>query len=98
MVQYSFEYLLVEENTAGSASGTDSKSDSSYTQSCMNELMALQRCTPCQAPPLPSLLKSINTTPDLAAWEQALSTHPDRRFVEFLLKGISEGFHIGYNY
>jgi len=98
MVQCGFEHLLVEENTTGSASGTGFNADSSYTQSCMDELMALQRCTPCQALPLPSILTSITTPLRLEAWQQALSTHPDRRFVEFLLKGIAEGFCIGYDY
>ena len=84
MVQYGFEHLLVEENATGSASGTGFNADNSYTQSGMDELMALQRCTPCQALPLPSVLTSITTPLRLEAWEQALSTHPDRRFVEFL--------------
>jgi len=83
---------LVEENTTGSASGTDFNADSSCTQSCMDELITLQRCTPCQALPLPAVLTSITTPLCLGAWEQALSTHPDRRFVEFL-KGIAEFLH-----
>ena len=98
MVQYGFEHLLVEENATGSASGTGFNAGNSYTQSGMDELMALQRCTPCQALPFPSVLTSITTPLRLEAWEQALSTHPDRRFVEFLFRGIAKGFRIGYDY
>ena len=30
-------------------------------------------------------------------WAQSLKNHPDRRFVEYLLKGIKQGFRIGFN-
>ena len=30
-----------------------------------------------------------------AAWEQVLSSHPDRSFVDYILTGIRVGFHIG---
>lgn len=30
-------------------------------------------------------------------WEEMLSHHPDRNFVEYLLSGIKEGFRIGFN-
>ena len=30
-------------------------------------------------------------------WEQALLVHPDRQWVEFLLRGIWQGFRIGFS-
>lgn len=32
----------------------------------------------------------------LATWERELKTHPDRAFAEFILRGIKEGFRVGY--
>jgi len=34
----------------------------------------------------------------LANWESMLQSHPDRRFVEFIIKGLAEGFHVGFNF
>ena len=31
-------------------------------------------------------------------WEERLAHHPDRCFVEYLLSGIKEGFHIGFSH
>ena len=31
------------------------------------------------------------------AWELALASHPDQAFVQYLLRGISEGFRIGFD-
>ena len=42
------------------------------------------------------ILETPVTTPlVVSAWEAALSTHPDRRWVESLLRGMREGFRIG---
>lgn len=30
------------------------------------------------------------------AWRVALQNHPDKRFAEFILRGIQEGFRVGY--
>ena len=53
----------------------------------------------CRAPydALPQL-KEVSTPVVLAQWESMLRSHPDRRFTEFLLHGISRGFRVGYNY
>ena len=40
----------------------------------------------------------ITTTLRPQEWERALSNHPDRVFAEYICKGISRGFHIGFNY
>ena len=31
-------------------------------------------------------------------WERALATHPDREYVEYVLRGMREGFREGYQY
>lgn len=38
----------------------------------------------------------LSTTFKLAAWRVALQNHPDKRFAEFILRGIQEGFRVGY--
>jgi hypothetical protein len=39
-----------------------------------------------------SVLSPVHTPLDPAAWEAALGDHPDRAFVRFLLRGMTEGF------
>ena len=34
----------------------------------------------------------------LSCWRSALSTHPDNDFSHYVLKGIEQGFHIGFDY
>ena len=46
---------------------------------------------------LPSEAASITTPLKHAAWEEALANHKDKKFVEYILKGIGQGFHIGFN-
>ena len=33
----------------------------------------------------------------LGAWERALAAHPDAEYTQYLLRGIREGFRIGYD-
>ena len=33
----------------------------------------------------------------ISQWQQELSDHPDRRYSEYILQGISDGFRIGFN-
>ena len=35
-------------------------------------------------------------TAHLARWQQALSGHPDRAFVQFVLQGLEHGFRVGF--
>ena len=43
-------------------------------------------------------LTEINTPLQWQAWETALSNHPDRQFVNYLLSGLRDGFRIGFSY
>ena len=45
---------------------------------------------------IPSSAKNIYTPLVQNTWRQYLHQHPNRRLVQFFLKGISEGFRIGY--
>ena len=46
---------------------------------------------------LPVNLTKITTPLQAEVWSQYLVNHPDRTFVEFLLRGIQQGFRIGFN-
>ena len=39
------------------------------------------------------------TTPlRVAAWREALASHPDQEFASYIVQGITEGFRIGFDY
>ena len=46
---------------------------------------------------LQSSLSTIATPLNLQAWRMALSDHPDRLFVSYILSGIENGFRVGFN-
>lgn len=58
----------------------------------MKQLHELDACR------LPTMLKHIETPVNLATWERAMLNHPDRQLANFIVKGLSEGFRIGYRY
>ncbi len=64
-----------------------------YTRS----LQALEACRAGTSVALPEEAIEITTPLILSAWEQALEAHPDREWVKYLLGGIAQGFHIGFN-
>lgn len=42
------------------------------------------------------LRMSSPLTPKVKMWETGLSAHPDPRFTQYIINGISHGFHIGF--
>ena len=44
------------------------------------------------------MLAKVKMTLQVTEWERAMASHPDREFVEYLLRGIREGFRIGYQH
>ncbi len=40
----------------------------------------------------------VTTPMRVEEWEEALRTHPDRTYVSYLMRGLSQGFHIGFEY
>ena len=61
------------------------------------DLLALEAKRPTVPPPLPILGKSVTSPLILHNWSAALEEHPDRAFVEYILKGLTHGFHIGFD-
>ena len=63
----------------------------------LNQLMALDACRPlCEDANLNS---SLSVTSPLISnnWSRELSFHPDKAYTQYVLRGISQGFRIGYN-
>ena len=46
---------------------------------------------------LPNSLCKIVTPMKASEWRNMLATYPDKRFANFLLRGIESGFRIGFN-
>ena len=60
------------------------------------DLLALEFCRSADPWPSPQL-SQVHTPLNPAAWETALASHPDRAFARYILKGIREGFRIGFS-
>ena len=65
-----------------------------YTQ----ELLGLDRCRPVTASRSPSPLSHIRTPLIMGAWRAALNHHPDSAFADYILRGLSQGFRVGFQY
>ncbi len=65
----------------------------------IHDLLNLQSCQPCQPTPvIPASAQCIITPLQVHQWALALRDHPDPRFVQYILEGISSGFRIGYQH
>ena len=64
------------------------------SQPYTSQLMQLDSCRPPSNPVLPTLsnLTAITSPFSPDAWEDALTTHPDRDYVSYLLSGMKQGF------
>ena len=49
-------------------------------------------------PELSKALCQVKTPLKVGAWVRALSTHLDRAFAQYVIRGIIEGFRIGFNH
>lgn len=47
------------------------------------------------SPPLPQSARRITTPLNSGVWSAMLADHPDKQFVNYILKGIEQGFRIG---
>ena len=47
---------------------------------------------------IPECLSRINTPLVVEEWERLLNCHPDREYGDYLLRGMKEGFRIGFRY
>ena len=59
------------------------------------DLLCLEACRPVDGSQDP-VLEVISTPLVLSAWEGALQLHPDRAFARYVVRGIREGFRIGF--
>ena len=91
-----FTFLLTDFGNALQIHLTGQVWDNKYYY--LNQLMALDACRPlCEDSNLNSSL-SVTCPLILNNWSRELSSfHPDKVYAQYLLKGISQGFRIGYN-
>ena len=62
-------------------------------------LTALERCMPAVSSGSPGhpALQAVRTPLNVSAWREALRNHPDQTLAHYLIKGLSEGFRIGFD-
>lgn len=53
---------------------------------------------PQTAAKIPDELKLVRTPLVQQEWERCLASHPDRAYCDYLLKGMKEGFRVGFQY
>ena len=63
----------------------------------MADLRRLESFTPEQTPVLPKELCDVHTPLRVEAWSWDLRHHPDEEFAQYILRGIQQGFRIGFN-
>ncbi len=61
----------------------------------MQELERRSRARQCK---LPAEARLVHTPLRAAAWQRMLADHPDRQLVEWMVRGIQQGFRIGYQH
>ena len=64
----------------------------------MRDLTQLDQLTSPSSNAVDTALSPINSPLNVKAWERALSSHPDKSFIDYVTNGLRRGFHIGYNY
>ena len=74
--------------------GPASSGKYSYT----NQLLALDKCKPLKRKPLQRECQQIVTPLKWENWFQAWRDHHDREYVGYIIKGLQEGFRIGFDY
>ncbi len=61
-------------------------------------LLELERLIAPSGTVIPAEAANIVTPLKAAAWKKALATHPDQSFAKYIVEGITQGFHIGFNW
>ena len=67
------------------------------SSSVTRDLPCLEQCTLVTFQLVSPLVSSVKTPLHFQAWERALAQHPDGEFAGYVLRGIAEGFRIGYS-
>ena len=60
-------------------------------------MLELEACSQAQSAELPAYLRPVVTPMKLDIWRGVLSCHPDQTFAAYILRGIEEGFRVGFN-
>jgi len=79
---------------AYSESGTQNHDQLTYTK----DLLQLESYQPIISRNIPDNCKIITTPLVAGNWATALQGHPDQEFTQFILRGIRQGFCIGFDY
>ena len=64
----------------------------------MQDLHTLEKRVPQLRGALPASACKVLTPLKVASWADAPKDYPDRELAEYLLRGIDQGFHIGFDY
>lgn len=64
----------------------------------MDDLRKLDACRPLPGTVVPEAIQGVRTPLRVAEWDCQLRHHPDQRFREFIVRGIREGFRVGFDY
>ena len=64
----------------------------------LEDLKALDQCRKVPLRRVPPALQGMATPLRWEVWQEAMSSHPDRELVEYIIAGLREGFRIGYDY
>ena len=64
----------------------------------MHDLHTLDKRVPQLRGALPESACKVLTPLKVASWADALKDYPDQELAEYLLRGIVQGFHIGFDY
>lgn len=64
----------------------------------MGQLLQLEQCKNPNTLNLPAQFNMITSPQKLKRWEEVLVDLPDRQLKDYLLRGITEGFRIGFDY
>jgi hypothetical protein len=57
----------------------------------------MEACSTGRVVQLPNYLGQIVTPLKLERWQELLSGHPDQEFTAYILRGIRDGFRVGFN-
>ena len=64
----------------------------------MEDLQVLNSTTPLGSPKLPERLTRVVTPLKSEVWERYLQALPDKECAQYLVKSLSQGFRVGFNY
>ena len=64
----------------------------------LEDLLAIDGCRPPPTHVVPEWLAQIVTPLRPHAWAAALASHPDEAFRDYICRGISQGFRVGFDH